>query len=110
MVFQNPLAQPAFVLVKRQIPMLCFTHYRLTSADGTFRINQVCGAETCTALLALVAIGTFCMAVGTFACNIAVGKESFGFLVVILHTGFLDEVTFVIQLAEEFRSSVMVSF
>ena len=110
MVFQNPLAQPAFVLVERQVPMLCFTHYRLTSTDGTFRINQVCGAEACTTLLALVAIGTFCMAVGAFARNIAVGKESFGFLVVILHTGFLDEFTFVIQLAEEFRSSVVVSF
>ena len=110
MIFQNPLAQPAFMLVKRQIPMLRFAHYGLTSADGAFRINQVCGAEARTALFALVTVGTFCMAVGTFACDIAVGKESLGFLVVILHTCFFDKIAFIVQLTEEFRSGVVMSF
>ena len=90
--------------------MLRFAHYGLTSADGAFRINQVCGAEACTALFALVTVGTFCMAVGTFACDIAVGKESLGFLVVILHTCFFDKIAFIVQLTEEFRSGVVMSF
>ena len=57
----------------------------------------------------MVAIGTFCMAVRTFTGDIAVGQESLGFFVVILHGRFLDEFAFVIKLAEEVRSCLTVN-
>ena len=48
------------------------------------------------------------MAVGAFACDITVGKERLGFLVVVLHAVFFDEFTFLVQLAEELGSCIMM--
>ena len=96
------------MLVEWQVPVLGFAHYGLAAADGAFRINQVGRAEARTALFALVAISAFGMAVGALAGDVAVGKECFGFLVVVLHTGFLDKFAFVVQLTEEFGSCVVV--
>ena len=108
MVFQNPLAQPLLVLVQRQIPVLRLAHHGLAAADGAFRINQVCRAEAGAALLALVTVGTFGMAVGALAGDVTVGKERLGFLVVVLHTGLFDEFFLVIQFAEEVGSRVVM--
>ena len=108
MVFQNPLAKPFLVFVQRQIPVLRLTHHGLAAADGTLRINQVRGAEAGAALLALVAVSAFGMAVGAFAGDVAVGKEGLGFFVVILHAGLFDEFSLIVQLAEEVGSRVVM--
>ena len=96
------------MLVEWQVPVLGFAHYGLAAADGAFRINQVGRAEARTALFALVAISAFGMAVVALAGDVAVGKACFGFLVVVLHTGFLDKFAFVVHLTEEFGSCVVV--
>ncbi len=108
MVFQNPLAKPFLVFVQRQIPVLRLTHHGLAAADGTLRINQVRGAEAGAALLALVAVSAFGMAVGALAGDVAVGKEGLGFFVVILHAGLFDEFSLIVQLAEEVGSRVVM--
>ena len=107
-VLQYPLAQPWLVLVQRQIPVRRLLHHGFASADGTLRINQLCGAERRAALLALVAISTLSVATGTFARDVAVGQESLCLLVIILHRGLLDKLALVIELAEEVRCCVMV--
>ena len=42
MVFQNPFAQPAFVLVEGEIPVFGFFHHRFAAANGAFRVDKVC--------------------------------------------------------------------
>ncbi len=108
MVFQNPLAKPFLVFVEGQIPVLGFAHYGLAAADGAFRINQVGRAEACTAFLALVAVSALCVAMRTLAGDVAVGKESLGFLVVVLHAGLFNEFALIVQFAEEFGSCIVM--
>ena len=108
MVFQYPLAQPCFMFVEGQIPVFGFAHYGLAAADGAFRINQVGRAEACTALFALVAVSAFCVAVRAFAGDVTVGKESLGFLIVVLHAGLFNEFAFVVQFTEKLGSSVVM--
>ena len=95
-IFQNPLAQPAFVFVERKIPVLGLLHDRLAAADGAFGVDQVGGRQGSSAFLALVAISAFRMAVRTFSGDIAVGKERFRFFVVILFGSFFDKLSFVV--------------
>ena len=109
-VFQNPLAQPCLVLVERQIPVGGFLHHRLASADGALRIDKFRGRKRGAALLALVAVCALRMAARTFSRDIAVGKESLGLFIVVLHGGLFDELSFVIELAEEVGSRVVVHF
>ena len=107
-VLQYPLAQPRLVLVQGQIPVRGLLHHGLTAADGALGVNQLRGAERRAALLALVAISALSVATGTFARDVAVGQESLGLLVIVLHRGLLDELALVIELAEEVRCRVMV--
>ena len=104
MIFQNPLTQPAFVLIQRQIPVLGFLHHRLAAADGTFRIDQIGGRQSGTTFFALVTISTFSVTMRTFSGDIAVGQESFGFFVVILLRSFFDKFAFFVQSLEEIGS------
>ena len=108
MIFKNPFTQPSFVFVQWQIPMFGFTHHWFTATDSTFRIDQVGRRKWCSALLALVTVGSFCMAGRTFTGNITVGQELMGFFVVILHGGLFNELTFIIQGFEEFGSQFVV--
>ena len=95
-VFENPFAQPAFVFVEREIPVFGFFHHRFAAADSAFRVDKVCRRERSSAFLALVAIGTFRVAVRTFAGDITVGKECFCFFVVILLGSLFDKFSLVI--------------
>ena len=45
-----------------------------------------------------------------FAGDVAVGQESFSFLVVVLHGGLFDEFAFIVELAEEVGSRLVVYF
>ena len=107
-VFQNPLAQPCLVLVERQVPVLGFLHHRLASADGTLRVDKFGRRERGTALLALVAVSALGVATRTFARDVAVGKESLCFLVVVLHRGLFYELAFVVKGTKECRCRVVV--
>ena len=109
-VFENPLAQPAFMLVQREVPVFGFLHDRRAAADSTLGVDELGGAQCRAALLALVAIGTFGMATGALAGDVAVGQESLGFLIIILHGGLFDEFALVVELAEEVGSSLVVHF
>ena len=107
-VFQNPLAQPSFVFVEGKIPVLGLLHHRFAAADGALRVDQIGGRQGGSAFLALVAIGTFRMAVRTLTGDVAVGKEGLSFFVVILHAGLFDEFSLIVQLAEEVGSRVVM--
>ena len=48
------------------------------------------------------------MAVGALAGDVAVGKEGLGFFVVILHAGLSMNSPFIVQLAEEVGSRVVM--
>ena len=98
------------MFVEGQIPVLGFAHYGLAAADGAFRINQVGRAEACTAFLTLVAVSALCVAMRAFTGDVAVGKESLGFLVVVLHAGLFDEFSLIVQFAEEFGSCIVMRF
>jgi len=106
---EDPLPDPGLVLVKRKVPVECVTHHRGAAADGRFRVNKVSGAERCSALLALVAIGVLIAAVRAGAGDIPVSQEATGLLVIILAGGFLNEFPLVIQLAEKLRGGFVVN-
>ena len=58
----------------------------------------------------LVAVGTFGVAAGALAGDVAVSQEGLGFLVVVLHGGLFDEFALVVELAEEVGSRLVVYF
>ena len=110
MTFQNPLLQPILIFVQRQIPVLGLLQHRLRTADGTLRIDELGGRKVASAFLTLVAVGTFVVAMGTFAGDIAVGQELLGLLVVILHGSLFHQLPFIVELAEEVAGKLMVRF
>ena len=81
---------------------LAFHRYR--PRHSAVRVDQFLGRECGAALLALVAVGAVIAALGAGADNIAIGKESLGLFVIVLHRGLLDKLTLIIELAEEVRS------
>ena len=64
-------------------------------------IDQVGGIQRGAAFLALVAVSTLIAAMRTGAGNIPVGQELLHLLIIILAGGLFNELTLVIQLAEE---------
>ena len=108
MALQNPLTQERIVLIQRKIPMFCW----FLNGSGTRKlrrgVDQLVGRERRAALLALVAIRTLALAAGAGADDVAVGEEGLGLLVVVLLRGLLDELTLVVELAEEVRSRCAV--
>ena len=105
---QNPVAKHLLVVVQGQIPVLGLLLHRLRTRHSTVRVNQLIGRKGRTTLLALVAIGTVVATLGAGTYNIAVGKEGLGLLVVVLLGGLLDELTLIVELAEELRSGLVV--
>ena len=103
MPIEYPLAEEAFVLIQREIPVLRLPFDRNRTRHGAMRVDQLVGREGRPAFLALVAVGTVVPAFGTSADDITVGKERLRLLVVILHGGFLDEFPLVVEFAEKFR-------
>ena len=108
MLLQNPLLQPVLILVQRQIPVLRLLQHGCRAADGRLRVDQLSGREVATALLALVAVSPFVVAVGALAHHVTVGQELLGLLVVELLGGLLHQLALVIELAEPVGGKLMV--
>ena len=108
MLLENPFAQPGFVLVEGEIPVLGLSHHRGIAAQSRLGIDKVCSIQRGAAGFALVAIGMLVAAVGAGARDVAVGKELMCLLVVILHRRLLDKLACVIQLLEVFRRRFVV--
>ena len=101
MLFQNPLFQPTFILIQRQIPVFCFFQFRFVSRDRRHRINQIGSVQASPTSLTLIPICSFITAMRTFSHDITVRQELSGLLVVELHRGLLDKFPLVIQLLEK---------
>ena len=101
MTFQNPLLKPGLVFVEWQVPVFRLAQHWRGATDGTLRVDEFGGRETSTALLALVAVCAFAVAVRTFACDIPVGEEGLCLLVVILLTLLFHKLAFFVELAEK---------
>ena len=97
---ENPFAQPGLVLVEGEVPMLGLLHHGRIAAEGRLGVDEVRGIERGAASLTLVAVGMFVAAVRAGACDIAVGEELVGFLVVVLHGGLLNKLALFVELLE----------
>ena len=100
-LLENPLAEPRFILIQRQIPMLGHHLHRLAAAKRGLRVDQLFRAERAAAFLALVAIGIRIAAFRASACDIAVCKESLGFRIEELFRLLGDEFIFIVKFTEE---------
>src|SRR5574344_1277493 len=101
MIFQNPFAQPVFILIEWQIPMSRFLQLRFSTTDGTLRINQIHRAERSSTLLTLIAV---CLLVATMRAStsdITVGQELLGFRIIVLLICFFNKLTFIVKLLEK---------
>ena len=107
--FENPLLKRTLPLVEGEVVMLCLAHYGHAAGDGRLRVDEVGGVERCAASLALVAVRSFCAAVGAGSGHVAVGEELSGLLVVELHGCFLYEFSLVVEAAEEVGGHAAVS-
>ena len=108
MLFEYPFAQKLLVLVQRQEPVRRLAHHRNRPGNGAVRIDQVGRAQRTAALLALIAVCAVVLTVRAGADDVAVGQKLPGLLVVILHRGLFDELSFVVQRAEKIRRGFMV--
>ena len=108
-VVEDPLAKPLLMLVKREIPVLGALLDERVAVDGIVWVDELIGRECCATLLTLVAISTECMAAGTFATDVAVGEELVGLFVVELFGSLLNELAFIIELAEEVAGKLVVN-
>ena len=97
---EDPLRKPLFILIQRQIPMLCLLLHKLATTESRLRIYEFVRAECSTALLALVAICTLCTAAWAGTGNVTVCKEGLGLLIIVLLAHLLDELSLIVKLAE----------
>ncbi len=103
MAFENPLAEALLEAVEGQEPVAGFAQHRSGTAQSAFGVDEVGGVERCSAGLALVAVGTGAVAVGTFAGYVAVSQKHLGLRVVELCGGLLHELALLMQAGEELR-------
>ena len=108
MPFEDPLAQPRFVLLQGQVPVLGLFQDGGCPGKGALGIDEFRGAEGRSALLALVAVRSFGPATRAGTGDVTVGQELFRFGVVILFGLLLDELPGIVHLAEEFRCGLVV--
>ena len=97
---KNPLREPFLILVERKIPVLGLLLHKLAAAEGRLRIDEFVRAECGAALLALVTVCSLCTAARTCSGDLTVCKEGLCLLVIVLLAHLLDELTFIIELAE----------
>ena len=105
---QYPFLQPCLVFVEGQVPVLGLSHDGLGTADGRVGVDQLHGREVAAAFLALVAISSLGMAVGTLAHDVAVCQELVSFLVVVLFRLFLHQLAFLVEFLEEVAGHLAV--
>ena len=102
-LLENPLFEPLLVLVKGEVPVFGLLLGEWVAVDGVVWVDEFVRRKGGTTLLALVAVGTRSMATWALATDIAVGEELLRFRVVELLRSLLDELTVVIEMAEEIR-------
>ena len=78
------------------------------AVDGVVWVDEFVRRKGSTALLALVAVSTSCVAAWTFATDIAVGEELLRFWVVELLGGLLNKLAVVVEMAEKIRCQLVV--
>ena len=106
--FEDPFAKPRFVLVQRQVPVLRHLFDRLCAAHLGMRVDEFLWTQRGTAFLALVAVSAFIAALGAGAHDVTVSQEHLGFRIVELLAFLLDELAFLIELAEELSRILVV--
>ena len=108
MAFQQPLAQPRFVILQRQIPMLGGFLNRGRLREGTAWVNEFFRTQGIPAFFALVAVGIFVGAMRTRSHNVAVGQEHiFLFIVKLFRFAFFKQAFIVQGFEKGFRGFVM---
>ncbi len=100
-LFEDPVSEPWFIFIERQIPMFGLHLDRLCAAELGLRIDELLWAEGAAAFLALVAIGIRIAAMRAGAGDIAVGQEDLGLGVEILFALFACEFTLVVKFLKE---------
>ena len=108
MFFKNPLFEPRLIVVERQIPMLGATLHERIARVGIVWIDEFIGRKCCTTLLALVSVRLWSMATRTLATDVAVGEELLLSLIVVLVAFYLHKLAFVVELAEEISSKLVM--
>ncbi len=107
-LLENPLAEPRLILIQWQIPVFGLHLLRLASAQCGFRVYQLLRAQCRAAFLALVAISIRIAAFRASSCYITVCKKDFCLRVEELLGLLCDELTVIIQFAEEIRRILVV--
>ena len=96
------------MLIEGQIPVFRLTQHGFWTAHGRTGVDQFGRRKGCTTFLTLVAIGTFCVAVRTFARDVAVGQEGVCLFVVILFALLFYKLTLIVKCAEEVWSGLLM--
>ena len=110
MALEDPLLQPALILVEGQEPVGGVLEDEGMVAVLGVRVDQLRRVQVAAAaVLALVALGGGVVAIGSLTLDVAVGEE-FAILLIIELLGYLlDEFAFVIELAEKLGGELVVN-
>ncbi len=106
---QNPLFEPALILVQGQEPVGgVLEHERSVTVLGV-RVDQFGRIQVAaTTVLTLVTLGCRMVAVGALALHVTVGQELARRLVIELLGGLLDEFAVIIEFAEKFSGKLVM--
>ena len=105
---QYPFTQPLLIVLQGKVPVGGLLLYGSGSAELALGVQQLLRAQGAAAFLTLVAVGPFGPALGACADYVTVGKEGPGLRVVVL-LGLADnELAFIVELAEEVRSRLLM--
>ena len=109
MALEDPLLEPALILVEGQEPVGGVLEHEGMVAVLGVRVDEFGGVQvTATAVLTLVALGCRVVAVGALALDVAVGQELAVLLVIELLGHLLDELALVIEFAEELSGKLVM--
>ena len=100
-LLENPLFEPLLVLVEGEVPVFGLLLGEWVAVDGVVWVDEFVRREGCSALLALVAISTCCMAPWAFATDVAVGEELLGLWIIELLGSLFYKFTIIIEVTEK---------
>src|ERR1017187_8779506 len=102
MTYQNPLTQPLFIFIKRQVRMLCGSFYGCIATEGAYGIDKHVRAQRDSTSFTLVAECMLKTTIRAGAFDKSVRQKSFCFLVIILFAVNQFEFTPVIEISKKF--------
>ena len=109
MTLENPLLEPALILVEGQEPVGGILEDEGMVAVLGVRVDQFGGIQiAATAVLTLIALGSGMMAIGALALDVAVGKELAVLLVIELLGRLLDEFALIVEFAEKLGGKLVM--